>query len=114
MNPLKPRKNYMDYWRFTPSEKEELITRLTKELPALRGATQATQDELASVIGVSRQTYSAIEMQRRTMTWGTYMSLILFFDYNPNTHYMLRQLDVFPYRLDECWLTGKIDQVGGE
>lgn len=41
------------------------------------------------------------------------MSLILFFDYNPNTHYMLRKLDVFPYRPDECWLNGKRDQVGG-
>ena len=32
------RKNYMDYWNFTAEEKDQLIARLTKELPALRGA----------------------------------------------------------------------------
>ena len=105
------RKNYMSYWNFTSEEKSQLIARLTKELPALRGAAKATQDEIANAIGVSRQTYNAVEMQKRKMTWNTYMSLILFFDYNPNTHYTIRQLDAFPYRLDECWLSGKMDQA---
>ena len=104
------RKSYMDYWHFTPDEKQQLIARLTKELPALRGAAKATQDEIANAIGVSRQTYSAVEMQKRAMSWNTYMSLILFFDYNPSTHYTIRQLDAFPYRLDECWLSGKMAQ----
>lgn len=72
------RKNYMDYWRFTPEEKDQLINRLAKELPALRGAAKATQDELANAIGVSRQTYNAVEMLKRKMTWSTYMALILF------------------------------------
>lgn len=108
------RKNYMGYWNFTPEEKGQLIARLTKELPALREAAKATQDEIANAIGVSRQTYNAAEMQKRKKTWNTYMSLILFFDYNPNTHYTIRQLDAFPYRLDECWLSGKMDQANGE
>lgn len=108
------RKNYMDYWRFTPEEKDQLINRLAKELPALRGAAKATQDELANAIGVSRQTYNAVEMLKRKMTWSTYMALILFFDYNPNTYDTIRQLDAFPYHLDECWLAGKMDQMKGD
>lgn len=99
----------MDYWHFTDEEKNALINSLTNELTALRGAANATQDEISNAIGVSRQTYSAIEMRKRKMTWNTYMSLILFFDYNPSTHNIIRQLDIFPYRLDECWLNGKID-----
>ena len=114
MSQLGGRKNYMDYWHFTSEEKDQLIACLTKELPALRGAAKATQDEIASAVGVSRQTYNAVEMQKRKMTWNTYMALILFFDYNPNTHYTIRQLEAFPYRLDECWLTGKMDQANGE
>ena len=109
MNEL--RKNYMDYWHFTNDEKADLIARLTKELPALRGAAQASQEEIAKAIGVSRQSYGAIEMKKKTMSWNTYMSLILFFDYNPSTHYTIRQLDAFPCRLDECWLSGKMDLV---
>ena len=44
------RKNYMSYWNFTSEEKSQLIARLTKELPALRGAAKATQDEIANAI----------------------------------------------------------------
>lgn len=104
------RKNYMDYWHFTPEEKKELAARLTNALPALRGAAKATQEEVANIIGVSRQTYSAVEMQKRPMSWNIYMSLILFFDYNPHTHDAIRKLEAFPYRLDECWLSGRIAQ----
>lgn len=31
------------------------------------------------------------------MTWNTYLSLILFFDYNLKTHQMIRTLNVFPH-----------------
>ena len=105
------RKNYMDNWYFSNEEKERLVKKLTDELPALRGAVKASQDEIANAIGVSRQTYCAIETKKRKMSWNNYMALILFFDYNPNSHYTIRQLDAFPYKLDECWLTGKMDQA---
>ena len=95
------RKNYMDYWRVSVEEKEKLIDHLTDNLPALRGAAQASQEQIANAIGVSRQTYNAIESLKRKMTWNTYMSLILFFDYNPSTHYTIRQLGVFPEHLHE-------------
>lgn len=114
MNQIRKRKDYMDYWHFSKEDKDRLINSLTKALPTLRGAANATQDEVANAIGVSRQTYNSIESLKRVMSWNTYMSLILFFDYNPSTHYTLRQLDVFPYQLDECWLNGKMDQVSGE
>lgn len=102
----------MKFWHFSKEKKEQLIGKLTAELPALRGAVGASQDEIANIIGVSRQTYNSIELQKRKMSWGTYMALILFFDYNPSSHYTIRQLDVFPYQLDECWLSGKMEQVG--
>ena len=95
------RKNYMDYWCFSVEEKEQLIDHLTANLPALRGAAQASQEQIANAVGVSRQTYNAIESLKRKMTWNTYMSLILFFDYNPNTHNTIRQLGAFPKHLYE-------------
>lgn len=105
------RRAYMDFWRFSNEEKEKLIKQLTFALPALRGITKATQDQIANVIGVSRQTYNAIEVQKRHMSWNTYMSLILFFDYNPNSHTMIRQLDAFPTQLDECWLLEEFEET---
>lgn len=100
--------SYMDYWHFSKEEKQFLINNLSSELSTLRGAVKASQEEMANIIGISRQTYSAIESKKRPMSWNTYMSLILFFDYNPSSHDRIRQLGVFPYKLDECWLVGKM------
>ena len=100
-------------WLITEKEKTELIEELTDELAVLRSKAAVSQEELSKIIGISRQTYGDIERKKRKMSWNTYMSLILFFDYNPNTHYTIRQLDAFPYRLDECWLSGKMDQANG-
>lgn len=103
-----PRKTYMDCMNFTDDEKAELIQKLTDALPALRGAAKASQSELAHAVGIARQTYGAIELKKRKMSWNTYMSLILFFDYNPDTHNTIRLLDVFPQRLEKCRSSEKI------
>ncbi len=88
--------DYMKYWCFTAEEKEAFIRDLTDELPALRAAAEVTQEELANAIGVSRQTYNAMEGMKRSMTWNSFMSLILFFDYHPATHITARRLFSFP------------------
>ena len=48
-------------------EKEELILALTGTLPLLRAAIGISQGELAEYIGVSRQTYCALEIGKRQM-----------------------------------------------
>ena len=59
------RKNYMDYWHFSDDEKNQLTKKLTEELPALRGAVKASQDEIANAIGVSRFFPEAGRKKRR-------------------------------------------------
>lgn len=81
------------------SRKNELIDVISKELVALRAKSGVSQEELSKSIGISRQTYQAIETGKRKMTWRTYLALLLFFDYNPMTHDMLRSLNVFPDEL---------------
>lgn len=85
-----------EYFVYEQSERERLIVSLTNELPTLRAKAAITQDELARAIGISRQTYNAIETKGRPMSWNTYMSLILFFDRNPNTCYMLQNIVELP------------------
>lgn len=81
------------------SRKNELIDIMSKELIVLRAKSGFSQDELSKSIGVSRQTYQAIETGKRKMTWRTYLALLLFFDYNPRTRDILRSLNVFPEEL---------------
>ena len=85
-----------DKLTITEEEKSTFINALTNELPALRAKAGVPQDELAKIIGISRQTYGAIERKTRKMSWNVYLALILFFDYTKSTHDMLRHLSAFP------------------
>ena len=78
------------------SRKNELVDILARDLVVLRAKSGVSQDELSKSIGISRQTYQAVETGKRKMTWRTYLALLLFFDYNARTHNMLRSLNVFP------------------
>ena len=83
-------------WLITEKEKDELIEELTNELAVLRSKATVSQEELSKIIGISRQTYGDIERKKRKMSWNTYLSLILFFDYTQSTHTMIRNLSSFP------------------
>ncbi len=93
-------------WQISTKEKLYFIDALTPALPALRAKAGVPQDELSRLLGISRQTYGAIERRTRRMSWNTYLSLILFFDYNESTHDMLRSLSAFPSSLIERFNDG--------
>lgn len=86
-------------WLLTDEEKGSFIATLTPNLTVLRTKAEISQEELSNLIGVSRQTYSAIERKARRMAWSTYLSLVLFYDHNQKTHKMIRQLSIFPQEL---------------
>lgn len=91
--------NFESKWLLTDEEKDNFIATLTPNLTELRTKAEISQEELANLIGVSRQTYSAIERKVRRMAWSTYLSLVLFYDHNQKTHKMIRQLSIFPQEL---------------
>lgn len=86
-------------WLLTDEEKDNFIATLSPNLTVLRTKAEISQEELANLIGVSRQTYSAIERRIRKMAWSTYLSLVFFYDHNQKTHKMIRQLAIFPQEL---------------
>lgn len=86
-------------WLLTDSDKDGYIATLTPHLALLRTQAGISQEELANLIGVSRQTYSSIERKVRRMSWNTYLSLLFFFDRNKKTHNLLQQLSIYPNRL---------------
>ena len=96
-------------WEITKKQQLSYINALTAELTSLRAKAGISQSEIASLIGVSRQTYSAIECGKRNMSWNTYLSLILFFDYNNETHQMIRTIKVFPEELLTIFNNGEKD-----
>ena len=83
-------------WFISEEDKQRLIDILTDELPLLRARAGIPQDDLAKVIGFTRQTYSAIERKVRPMSWNIYLALIFFFDTNVLTHNEIRSIGAYP------------------
>lgn len=94
-------------YEITKKQQNLFIDALTPELAPLRAKIGISQNEIASILGVSRQTYSSIEAGSRRMSWNTYLSLIFFFDYHAATHQMIRKIGAFPFELIERINDGK-------
>lgn len=83
--------------------KELVVSLLIDELPALRAKLGISQDELAEYVGVSRQTLSAIERRKRSMTWQVALAVILFFTLHPKTNATLKLIPGFTDSLKACF-----------
>lgn len=88
--------NASSRWPLTSTEKKKLIQTLTENLPLLRAKLDISQDEISKIIGISRQTCSAVESEKRIMSWQVYLAFVLFFDVNTETHDLLHHLGCFP------------------
>lgn len=69
--------------------KEKLIEVLRSELPVLRAKARVPQEDIAKIIGISRQTYSSIERGNRVMSTMTFWTLIAYFQNNSSTKGMV-------------------------
>jgi DNA-binding XRE family transcriptional regulator len=72
------------------AKKELCCIQLVNDLPVLRARLGVSQEEIASKIGVSRQTYNAYEAKKRPIPWSVCIALITFFASNSKTREMMR------------------------
>lgn len=82
-------------------DKEKLIDILTEELPVLRAKIGLSQEDVSLIIGISRQTYSAVETKKRKMTWSTFLALVLYYEQNESTRPMIENIGVLTDELKE-------------
>ena len=73
--------------------RQEIIKRLTYELPVLRARIGASQAEIADRLGISRQTYCSIETGKKDMSWTTCVALFGVFHSNAETREMLKRIE---------------------
>ena len=78
---------------FAIDNRNKMIELLRNELPVLRAKARVSQEEIAEIIGISRQTYSSIETGKREMSWTTFLALFAYFQNNANTNNMLNGID---------------------
>jgi DNA-binding XRE family transcriptional regulator len=82
------------------TRKEQLIGILTNELKMLRAKVQISQQELAERIGISRQTYVAIENKSQKMAWNNFLALLLIFKSNDDTARIIEWIGAYPPELE--------------
>lgn len=83
------------------SDKKSYIKMLTDDLPVFRARIGISQEGLCMILGISRQTYSAVETGRRQMSWHTFLTLLLYFSYNVKTKTMLEDSRIISGKLAE-------------
>lgn len=75
--------------------KRTAIENMVKNLAVLRTMLNLSQAELASLIGLGRQTFVAIENRKRNMTWSVFLSLMFVFSQHPQTRALLDLFDIY-------------------
>lgn len=90
--------------------REELIEILYNELPVLRARLGISQEKVAEMIGISRQTYNVIENGKREMTWQIFLSLVAFFQNNERTAQMLKQTEEFDEKMKKVLSSESIER----
>ena len=75
------------------------VIALKENLSASSAKAGISQEELSNIVGISHQTYSAIESGKRAMPWNVYLSLVSFLHKVESTKGMINGLNVFPSSL---------------
>lgn len=81
-------------------QRKVFMSRLSENLPVFRAKLSISQENLADIIDVTRQTISAFESNQREMTWSIFLSLVLVFFRNQKTKRLLVALDIYTPELD--------------
>lgn len=82
-------------------DQEKYIKLMSENLSVLRAKINLSQEELADVLGVTRQTISAIENEQRNMSWPIFLSLILIFLKNKETKRLIVLLGIYTKELSD-------------
>lgn len=81
--------------KLTDQMKALAVENMVKNLVVLRTMLHLSQVELATLIGVGRQTLVAIETRKRKMTWSTFLALLFVFSQNKETNALLEIFGIY-------------------
>ena len=86
--------------RLSNVNRDELVKMMAQNLSVLRAKLNLSQEDLADVLGVTRQTISAIENGQRNMNWTVFLSLVLIFLKNRETKRLMVLLGIYTKELN--------------
>jgi DNA-binding XRE family transcriptional regulator len=90
----------MNQVKLSTAQRDTLMKNMCSNLSVFRAKLDISQDDLATKIGVTRQTISAFESGQRKMPWSIFLALVLLFFRNQLTKRMLVALEIYTPELD--------------
>ncbi len=82
-------------------QKNTLMNAMATNLSILRSKLNISQEELAGLLGVTRQTISSFESGQRKMTWSVFLALVLIFFRNEPTKKLLVAFNIYTPALND-------------
>ena len=89
--------------QITQEIKNVEINNMIDNLPALRAMCHYSQNDLAELIGLSRQTIAMIESRKRAMSWSVFLSLMFVFTQSEETNRLLVPLNIYTNELKDLY-----------
>ena len=89
--------------QLTQEIKNVAINNMIDNLPALRAMCHYSQNDLAELIGLSRQTIAMIESRKRAMSWSVFLSLMFVFTQSEETNRLLVPLNIYTNELKDLY-----------
>ena len=86
-------------WNINKEYKELCTAILQDSLASLRAKAGLNQEEISSILGMTRQTYHALETGKQQIPWTTFLAFIFFFRELDATKEMINDLRIFPIEL---------------
>lgn len=80
--------------------REKVTNNMAENLAMLRTKLALTQEQLASLIGVSRHTIMQVENKKAKLSWSNFLSLLLIFTKNSETDKLLNILEIYTDELN--------------
>lgn len=90
-------------WGLLDIDRKKYATAMARNLPVLRAKLGLNQAELADLIGVTRQTISAMENGTRDISWSNFLSLLFLFTQNTETKELLSVLGIYTAELEQLY-----------
>ena len=76
-------------------DRQAYMERMADNLPVLRAKLSFSQEQLGKTVGMSRGAIIAIEKKKRSMTWPTYLALVLVFSRNEGSAKLMDALEIY-------------------
>lgn len=87
---------------FNALDREQLMSRMTEELPKIRESLGLSQDKIAKKAGIEQDKFRQIESGRRKMKWSEYMSILFVLWNNEIARGLVETKGLFPKELRQA------------